>query len=139
MTSCLAIVGKLYEATVANGASRSAYLGQLIGSTDSIAGLTDDDMRNQSSLYADLFSESCESVVHRLLQNVLDAMRGKPYVECDDLFNAALILQMLVATAMWRYGCSVDQQLEQFARGFDRLDVESERARLFLLAQAEKA
>ena len=64
-------------------------------------------------------------------------MRGARFGESGDFLNAAVFLQDLVATAMWRYHCNVGADLERFTREFDRLDIESERRRLFDAAQAK--
>jgi hypothetical protein len=96
---------------------------------------SDDDRRNESATYAALFSSECQPFIADLYQEAMGMMRGRSLADCDEALNCLAFLQDVVATAMWRHRCPVEATLASFAREFDRLDVATERARLFSRAQ----
>jgi hypothetical protein len=91
--------------------------------------------RNQAAIYAALFSPACRVLVEGLYQDSLRRMNGLPFDGSQDLLSGLAFLQDVIAKALWKYECDVGGTLEAFARGFDRLDVPSERRRLHELAQ----
>ena len=72
-------------------------------------------------------------VSHRCLS---PSTREKYANHKSDALKGLSALQEIIATALWRHGCAVGKRLESFARDFDRLDVPTERERLYALAQA---
>ncbi|MDX4956362.1 hypothetical protein [Delftia acidovorans] len=66
----------------------------------------------------DLFIEACGRI------SICD------FGESADVINGLMFLQELGAKALWKYHIELDENIENFVRSFDRLDLESERKRL---------
>lgn len=94
-----------------------------------------DGWRNESELYSSLFTGESRLELETLYLELLRDMRNVPYEQCEDLLEALTFLQQMLATAMWKYHHDVGWKMEAFTRDFDRLDVESERMRLYQYAQ----
>ena len=86
-------------------------------------------------MYSALFTGECRLDMETLYLRLLREMRNIPYEQCEDLLEALAFLQQVVATAIWKYHHDVGKHMEAFARDFDRLDVESERMRLYEYAK----
>lgn len=97
--------------------------------------LSEDDNRNQPAIYAALFSSECRSYMEMLYADAMAQMTDFPFDQSEDLLNCLEFIQEVTATALWRYDRQVGDNLESFARAFDRLDVPSERRRLHDQAQ----
>ena len=90
-----------------------------------------DDEKNESTLYGKLFNEEGRRKFEALYQRLLNEMRQASYEECSEVFEALMFFQQVAATALWKYHCNIGQEVELFARDFDRLDIPSERRRLY--------
>ena len=66
----------------------------------------------------DLFIEACGRI------SICD------FGESADVINGLMFIQELGAKALWKYHIELDENIENFVRSFDRLDLESERKRL---------
>jgi hypothetical protein len=97
--------------------------------------VSDDDIRNERFQYEALFQDPCASLIERIFDSEVGAMISIPYDQCSAHLEALEFIQEIASTAMWKFGTSIPSALEDFAREFDRLDVEEERHRLYLLAQ----
>lgn len=58
-------------------------------------------------------------------------MVGIPYSQCEKMIDMLAFMQEILAAALWKYNQKVEVDMENFAREFDRLDVEGERVRLY--------
>lgn len=94
-----------------------------------------DEERNEQSIYTDLFSDQCRSEIEDCYLEALAQIRGHTFAESEDVLNALLFLQEVIAAAMWKHRCEVGSTLETFARRFDRLETPIERRRLHAEAQ----
>lgn len=81
-----------------------------------------------------LFSEHRGELLS-LYRSTRETMRAKPYASCAADLEFVVFLQFVVARALWHYQFDVGDELEYFARQFDRLDALSERQRFFAEAQ----
>jgi len=91
--------------------------------------------RNVADAYGALCKGGCDALL-TLFDKLLHAMRNVGYSECGDILDALEFVQLIGATALWKYHVSVGETLEKFVREFDRLDVPSERRRLYEFAQS---
>lgn len=127
---CDHILSKIYSLYLNKGGNRviliEAYL-----SYNHIYEISLDDERNQPYLYATLFSDECQVYIERLYLRLLSEMKGIPYEKCDNIIEALMFIQQISSTALWVYNCNASQKLETFVRDFDRLDVSSEKIRLY--------
>lgn len=82
-------------------------------------------------LYRVLFSEGKRKKVESIYASLSSGMKGAPYKSCEDLLDAMAFIQEVASAAMWKYGQDVGGVIEKFAREYDRLDIESERVRLY--------
>lgn len=135
MITCKQHMSLLYRAFVARTQMRIVFLEQYIAPQDVRSDLTIDEKRNEPKIYRDLFSSECRIEVERCYLDALLSIRGRTFVQSDDVVNALVFLQGIVATALWKYRCDVGETLEAFARKYDRLDVSAEKRRLHLEAQ----
>ena len=90
-----------------------------------------DDIRNESNAYEIIFAEEHRPKLEQIYMELLNKMTGIPYGQCEDMFEALAFLQEISATALWKYHQNVGQLVEEFVRDYDRLDVPSERIRLY--------
>lgn len=97
---------------------------------------SEDFLRNEPAMYEELFSLGCKGYVHDLLEKLMTGMKVLKFEESGEVLDGLEFVQNVGATALWRFNCDLDSEVESFVREFDRLDVVEERERLYLLAQA---
>lgn len=102
---------------------------------DSLPIVDDDDRRNESVYYRELFSDECIGFVAELFDTTQSKVANG---ELESL-RTLEFMQGVFARAIWSYGHALPSRLDGFTREFDRLDVESERARLFLHCKTHHA
>jgi hypothetical protein len=124
----------LYRLFVADGGVRSKWIERLVNFDDATS-ISSDDERNVADLYERLFRDNEAPQIEMLYFKLLNEMKGNSYDACSDVLGALVFLQHILAVALWRYRMNVCQALEEFTREFDRLDVPSERIRLYTRAQ----
>ena len=134
-TEALAII---YRVDVARGSARVPVLEEILGFEAGPAP-SEDDLRNQKSYFERLFSGECREFVDGLYRDAMSRMSGERYDEAEDELRVLVYLQHLVAVALWKHDLEPSEALERFTRQFDRLDVESERRRLYDLAVNARA
>lgn len=127
-------LSNIYHLYIDRHSTRSNFVEQAIG-FDPEAPITIDDKRNEPSSYETVFKNQSDSLVGELYEDLLRDMRGKLFEECDDQIAGLRFLQMLIATAMWKYHITVSEKLKKFARDFDRLDALTERQKLYNISQ----
>lgn len=132
---CKETLFRIYELSLRDGGTRSQVLEQLLQDSNSGV-LTVDDERNAPEMYARLFGGECRPTVEALLLALMRGMKERTFEEAHDGIQALSFLQTVAATALWKYRLDVGSRLEEFAREFDRLDVESERVRLHEYTQS---
>jgi len=121
----------VYRKEVQERGQRSRFMEEWISRPLPPEPLSDEEERNLPLFYATLCSPSGSAAMETLFREMMVGMRGRPYEECGDLLQGLAIVQRIAATAHWKYHWEVGPLLMAFARGFDRLDVDSERRRLF--------
>lgn len=126
-TELLAIV---YKMSIERGGEKSLWLENRIGECLNRK-ILDDDVRNERELYENLFSFAHKCYFESLYFDLLISMKELPFDSCGDRINAAMALQEIVATALWKYNLDVGDNLEAFAREYDRLDLSSEKLRFY--------
>jgi hypothetical protein len=134
---CKEILFRIYQLSLECGEAKSSVLEKILECSDSA--LTVDDWRNEPELYARLFGNECRSMVETLLMDLMRDTKERTFKEANDHIQALSFLQTVIAKALWKYRQEVGLSLEEFAREFDRLDVEHERMRLYECAQRGKA
>lgn len=130
-----ALLRKIYALHLSVGRERVAAVEQFLD-VEVPDALSVDDHRNLPDFYRELAEQHLEALsgaIHAMLAE----MRRRPYECCDELLDALQFLQHVVASALWRYYLPVTSELEAFAREYDRLDVPSERRRLYGAAQRD--
>jgi hypothetical protein len=130
MTPCAEVFGLVYRLRISAGTERAPLLEECCG-FDFGAGLSEDDLCNQREYFEKLFSNECQGAVVRAYGDISRGMASKALEEAARDLCALAFIQDIVATAMWKYDIDPGPILERFARDFDRLDVESERRRLY--------
>jgi hypothetical protein len=124
---------KIYALYLADGWTRVPVIEQrldIIRPDD----LSIDDRRNARDYYYRLVS-NYSTELHALFHCLLDDMRSLSFRHASGLVDALMFMQNIFATALWRYELVIGEELETFTRCFDRLDVTSERRRLYDEAQ----
>lgn len=101
---------------------------------DTFAPVTEDDRRNERVQYEGLFFGECRTFLESIYADAMDRMKHCSYLESDETLCVLMFLQEIVATAQWKYRVDAGEELTQFAREFDRLDVDAEKIRLYKLA-----
>jgi hypothetical protein len=106
--------------------------------------LTNDDLlplsrvdlqRNEPQLFSALCqNEDQLAGLRRLYDGLLADLKTSDEAGREHVLDALQFVQGVVATALWKYQQSPGDDLETFARTFDRLDIASERHRLYQLA-----
>jgi hypothetical protein len=100
---------------------------------DKLPVVDEDARRNERVHYQDVFGGECLSCVGDLFDTTCKKVAAG---ERQSLL-ALEIMQGIFARAAWSYGYTLPSRLDEFTREFDRLDVESERARLFDYCKAQ--
>src|ERR1043165_3132848 len=93
--------------------------------------------RNEGDYYRALAGNGFDAL-RRVYEETLNDMRGQSFEDCGEALRALDFVQFVAATALWKHHLAVGEPLEAFAKSFDRLDVPSERSRLYELAQAPR-
>lgn len=96
--------------------------------------ITDDDRRNQKHYYEQLFLGEYKDAMECLYTDWMKKLATFSHIDAERLLSAMTFLQEVVATAMWKYDIKVNNEFDRFARDFDRLDIPSERIRLYQFA-----
>lgn len=96
----------------------------------------EDDNLNEHYMYNELFSPVCSTYIMDLFHNLTIKMKHVEFEKAQEAIDGLAFIQIIGATALWKYNCTVDSELEIFVRDFDRLDVQEERRRLYLSEQA---
>lgn len=86
---------------------------------------------------AALFTKRNRQKLLRLYDELFTGMKGAPFALCDESLLALRYLQEIGAMALWKLDLDIGGPLEVFVRAYDRLDVPSERVRLYESAQME--
>ncbi len=133
---CVEILAAIYRAQAVRGSARVFSLEEDLGFEGDVAP-SEDDLRNERTNFERLFSGECNSYVDNLYREAMNRLWGKPYDEAENELRVLAYLQNLVAAALWKHGLVPSETLEGFARQFDRLDVDSERRRLYEIAVKE--
>jgi hypothetical protein len=133
---CKKLLLTIYRLIVARTGARVAFIEQRVGFDQNGPPLSEDDSRNEREMYVALFSDDCRPCVESLFLDMLKELEVLPYERSADVLNGLVLLQEVIARALWKHRCAVGPRLESFAREFDRLDREDERLRLYQHAQA---
>jgi hypothetical protein len=133
---CANHLAVLYRLYLDRGASRIALIEE-DAEIDVTVLLTEDDRRNEPVHYERLFSRECLGSVLNLYVAIKKRIKSCSYEEAADPLIALAFLQEIVATALWKYELDPSEGLTEFAREFDRLDIEAERIRLYELIAHE--
>jgi hypothetical protein len=96
--------------------------------------ITTDLRRNAADVYRSLCDGACNALL-TLFNKLLRDAQTVNYSESDEILEAFEFVQLIAATALWKYRIPIPEILERFAREFDRLDVPSERRRLYDFAR----
>jgi hypothetical protein len=128
------ILLRVYRLFLDKSGHKINWIEQYLGFDDGVA-LSLDDKRNEQSVYASLFSEEGRLELEQLYLTLISEMKGVPYEHCSGILEALMFLQEISAVALWKYHQNVGEKMELFVRDFDRLDVPSERVRLYKIAQ----
>lgn len=94
------------------------------------------DNLNEHYMYNELFSPACNTYIMDLFHNLIIKMKHVEFEKAQEAIEGLVFIQIIGATALWKYNCAIDPELENFVRDFDRLDVQEERRRLYLSEQA---
>jgi hypothetical protein len=124
----------LYRLFLDEGGQRVRWIERYLGFGGGVP-VSLDERRNEQSAYATVFSEECQKELDHLYLNLMNDMKGVPYKQCGDVLEALEFLQAISAIALWKYHQVLGERLDAFVRDFDRLDVPSERLRIYENAQ----
>ncbi|HKO55051.1 MAG TPA: hypothetical protein VJ276_04175 [Thermoanaerobaculia bacterium] len=136
MTQSRDTLSQIYALSIDSGRPRLPRIEQFLGISQAHA-ISIDDRRNERQIYQ-LLAENYLDVLDLLLQELLRELRADAPGAADDVLDGLDFLQSVVASILWRHGHPVGERLEAFAREFDRLDVPSERLRLYQAVQNEE-
>lgn len=129
---CREAIYKIYITYVSGGGQAVDYVECYFGINvehDSLP--TGDSGVEQRTAYKHLFSNDCISVLCEFYAELAEKIVSVRYENSTDLLNAFSFLQWVLATGLWKFKAKLSSDLERFTRNFDRLDVESERVRLY--------
>lgn len=132
---CVRFFRIIYMLFIRQEGQGSDFLERCIGYVAGDIIFSDDDLRNESFMYGELFSSKCSGYIFDLFKRSMAEMKGLGYEESKDILDGLDFIQRVGATALWKFNFSLSQDMERFVRDFDRLDVADERKRLYLLAQ----
>jgi hypothetical protein len=126
----------IYYLYVKQGGQRTPVLERLMSYKEEEFVFSQDFLRNEPEMYKLLFSVECESCIKGVYEKLFAEMKGLAFMEAGGVIGGLSFLQYVGATALWRFNCDLDCELESFVRGFDRLDLAVEKERLYMLAQS---
>lgn len=95
-----------------------------------------DDFRNELDIYSAFFAGENRLRLEEIYRELLGGMKSVPYEQCENNLEALDFIQEISATALWKYQIIVGELIEEFVRDFDRLDIQSERLRLYEKVQS---
>jgi hypothetical protein len=124
----------IYFLFVHENGRRLSALELCINYVDGSFVFSEDLLRNKPAMYEELFSPRCNGYVLELLGKLMAEMKVLRFEESGGVLDGLEFVQGVGATALWKYNCSLDLNIESFVREFDRLDVIDERKRLYLSA-----
>lgn len=133
---CEITVKVLYFLFVYQKGRRISVLESYINYIDGELIFSEDFLRNEPAMYEELFSLECKGYVLNLLEKLMAEMKVLKFEESGRVLDGLEFVQNVGATALWKFNCNLDSEVESFVKGFDRLDVVEERERLYSLAQA---
>ncbi len=110
------------------------WLERYLGITSLIA-LSDDERMSELHAYRDIFSADCRPCIEQLYAKLLDELKTVSYDQSGEIIEALAFVQEISATALWKYHLEIGQRVEKFVKDFDRLDVSTERIRLYEFAK----
>lgn len=115
-------INKVYENYISQGGEKSLLVEKYINHIDIKFYKSEDLLQNLfgGNHIKLLFNEALRIISKENFENSIDAI------------NCLKFIQDIGSMAMWKYNIKVDNDLEDFIRDFDRLDVEFERKRLYL-------
>jgi len=123
----------IYRLYVDSGGKPLAAVERYLGAT-LVSPISEGLRRNERQVYK-AFIEKDPGSLDDFFRNMLQDLRASSFANGTDTIAALDFIQRVVATAMWKHNLSVSASLAAFAREFDRLDILSERERLYLFAQ----
>ena len=92
----------------------------------------EDIQRNAVSIFGELFLENNQKKISRKIEDIIYVLNNSVDSLEDPLFDEIETLQQVISMAIWKYKMPLRDDLEQFAREYDRIDDERERLRLIL-------
>jgi hypothetical protein len=128
---------KIYGLAVHRNGSRVPVMETYLG-LDAPGHVSADDLRNEPALYREL-AQDAHSILEDCLQWLLRELRDLRYEEAEGVLDGIAFLQAVSGDVLWRYNAPLSVALEGFVREFDRLDVDSERRRLYAVVRADDA
>ena len=138
IAACAKSLIALYELSVQRAGKNIDFVERHLERSSEPERHSEDDQRNESTIHTTLFSNECRSYLESLYSEAIRGLGAVTFANGEDLLNGLQFIQNVIATALWKYHCDVGPVLESFAREFDRLDVESERRRLYDRARREQ-
>lgn len=127
----------IYRLFLNRGGRKINWMEKWLG-FDDVAPVSDDDKMNESNTYAVIFSDEHRQEMEQIFQYIINNMKGLSYIQCEDSLEALAFIQEISATGLWKYHQNVGTKIEKFIRDFDRLDVPTERIRLYENIQSHK-
>ena len=124
----------VYHLFLCGGGSKSILMEKYFGVEGGVEPFSEE-VENLLGAYEINFSEEHRPNIEQLYVDLLNEMKGVPYFQCENVLEALALLQEVLATALWKYHQNIGEILEEFVRNFDRMDVPSERFRLYEEAQ----
>ena len=135
---CLMILSEIYIMNIQNGGRKNFILEKYFFNKYLLEykkNHTTYPSHKEEDLFLLFFNEECLFVLDELYEYLMNQMSNKNYEDCFDVIEALEFIQFICAKAMWKYHLKINETLEDFTRDFDRLDLVSEKIRLYNIAQ----
>mgnify|MGYP003537014601 FL=1 len=129
----------IYWAHVASGFDRDMHIEAWLEIGDLEDLLINASSRDDAEEFKKLFSTTGRVQVLKAFNELRAKLNGKPFQDCEFELAALTFMQFIAARGMWQHRLDVGDELDRFARRFDRLDVPSERERLHLECQVSSS
>lgn len=82
--------------------------------------------------YRWLLTETCDNYLRGAIGTTINSIISTSFEEADEKYIPAIIFfHDVLAAAMWKFHMDISADFEQFVREYDRLDVKTERIRLY--------
>ena len=133
MCMCFELIRKLYQQSVDQGMGPAPPLDYMLNGAEVHSEVPVD--YAEEYLYKDLFDEACREALDHVYAELIFQLKKRTKDDISDLISALSFVQLVAARAMWKYNLQISSAMENFARDFERLDVDSECERLYYLAQ----